>query len=316
MMQRKHAVLGGVSVLGFAILGYAALSERSEAPRKVEAALPSAAPVQALGAASAVPVGTAAPAVPARSPEQILEQTCPGEKAKDCACRKGAVLSAFEHPSDLASATDLAQRSGAECPGGELSGLAAEGLSRLGRAEEAAQAARETLTRLPRNPYAAYAEALSAYRANQHESARAAAQRAASFGRGAPADVLLGMIEYGQKNFEQAERLFQRAMDADPKSSDAVFNMAVLHQRRNNYDRARGGYLKALALNPTHHDARYNLVLLTLGAGAGDEARHHFAKLKASVGASDARVSRLADRFAAPAPVTSGSELRLKSSRP
>jgi tetratricopeptide (TPR) repeat protein len=124
------------------------------------------------------------------------------------------------------------------------------------------------------------------------------------------------MIEYGQKNFEQAERLFKRAMDADPKGSDAVFNMAVLHQRRNSYDLARQGYLKALALNPTHLDARYNLVLLTLGAGAGDEARHHYTKLTASAGASDPRVVRLADRFAVPAPVTSGSELRLKSSRP
>jgi tetratricopeptide (TPR) repeat protein len=313
MIQRKYAVLGGVSVLGFAILGYAAFSERSEAPREVATALPSAAPVQALGAASAAPVATG---LPARSPEQILEQSCPGEKAKDCSCRKDAIVSAFERQPDLASATELAKRGAAECSGGELSGLVAEGLSRLGRGEEAALEARETLARSPRNPYAAYAEALSAYRANQHERARAAAQQAASFGRGAPADVLLGMIEYGQKNFDQAERLFKRAIEADPKGSDAVFNMAVLHQRRNSYDLARQGYLKALALNPTHLDARYNLVLLTLGAGAGDEARHHYAKLTASAGASDPRVVRLADRFATPAPVTSGSELRLKSSRP
>lgn len=293
MIQKKHAALAGISVLGLAILGYAVMSDRNDAPRRIEAPLPSSAPPRAIPAASGTP---AASGVPARTPAQILEASCSGEKSKDCACRRTAVLAAFERAPDLASAVELAKQGETECAK-ELAGVVSEGLARLGQAEEAIAAARATLARDPKNPYAAYAEALSAYRANQRMQAREGAERAGSFGRGAPADVLLGMIEYEQKNFEQAERLFERARQSDPANSDAVFNLGVLHQRRNDYRLAREAYLKAIALNPAHLDARYNLAILTLGAGATSEARHHFEKLKASAGASDARVSRLAARL-------------------
>ena len=309
MMQLKHAALAGVALAGVAIFGYAIFSERSEAPaKKAEAPLPSAAPARALAAPSAAP---SAPAVPARTPEQILAESCAAGTQKDCTCRKAAVLGAFERPGELIAATELAKQSEAGCA--DLVGLVAEGLARLGRAEEATAAAREALARAPRSAYAAYAEALTSYRASQREAARAAALRAASFGRGATADVLLGMIEYDAKNFDEAERAFERAMKADPKNSDAVFNMGVLHQRRNEYRLAREAYLKALALNPTHHDARYNLAILTLGIGATSEARHHFEKLKASVGPNDPRVSRLAGRFGGTAGQVAP-ELRLRAS--
>ena len=88
-MEKKHAALAGISVLGLAILGYAVMSDRSEAPRRAEAPLPSSAPPQAAPLASTAP---AASGIPARSPEQILEASCAGDKSKDCACRKAAVL--------------------------------------------------------------------------------------------------------------------------------------------------------------------------------------------------------------------------------
>lgn len=293
MMQKKHAALAGIAVVGLGILGYAVMSDRSEARHQVAAPLPSGAPARVAPLASAVP---AASGIPARSAEQLLEASCSAEKSKDCGCRKAAVLAGFERAPDLIAAAELAKQTEAECAS-DFAGLVAEGLARLGRIDEASAAARATLTRDPKNPYAAYAEALSSYRSNQPAHARKAAERAASFGRGAPAEVLLGMIEYEQKNFDEAERLFKRAIEADPKHSDAVFNLGVLHQRRNDYRLAREAYLKALALNPTHVDARYNLAILTLGAGATSEARHHFEKLKASAGSNDARVSRLAARL-------------------
>jgi tetratricopeptide (TPR) repeat protein len=308
MMQKKHAALAGMSVLGLAILGYAVISERSEAPRQVAAPLPSVAPARALAAPSAA---ASAVAAPVRTPEQILGESCSGALAQDCTCRKAAVLGAFERVAELASATELAKQSEATCA--ELVGLVAEGLARLGRVEEATAAARDALSRAPRSAYAAYAEALALYRSNRRDAAREAAQRATSFGRGATADVLLGMIEYEAKNFDEAARMFERAMKADPKNGDAVFNMGVLHQRRNEYRLAREAYLKALALNPSYHDARYNLAILTLGVGATSEARHHFEKLKSSAGPNDPRVSRLAERFGGPAGQVAP-EMRLRTS--
>lgn len=308
MIRFKHAALGAVSLLGLAIFAYALSSERSENPPRVRGSLPSAAPARAADSPAA---SASAVAVPGRTPEQILAQSCPSGGERDCACRKRALLGAFERPVDLGAAAELARQSEGECA--ELVGSMAEALARLGRAEEATAAALEALARAPRSAYAAYAQALTLYRRNQRETAREAANRAASFGRGAAADVLLGMIEYDAKNFDEAAKLFTRAMKADPTNSDAVFNLGVLHQRRNEYRLARESYLKTLALNPAYHDARYNLAILTLGVGATSEARHHFEKLKASAGPNDPRVSRLAGRFGAAAG-SIAPELRLRSS--
>lgn len=231
----------------------------------------------------------------------------------DCACASAAALAAFEtrHPD---AALRPLEAAAPECRAAQA-GLEAEALARMGRSEEAGARASRVLATHPDDAHAQLALGLAAYRAGHFERARDAAKRSLDAGRGAAAHLLLGLVAYQTKSFDEAKQRFESSIQLAPDSPDAHFNLGVLSQRTNRYREARESYLKTLSLDAEYLDARYNLVLLTQANGAAAEATHHFRKLEAAAGRSDARVARLAPSFAAAQPSAPVRELRLGSTK-
>jgi Flp pilus assembly protein TadD len=190
-------------------------------------------------------------------------------------------------------------------------GLEAEALARNGQSEQALENASRVLAVDPKNSYATYATGLAYQKTGKQVEAHNAASEAVKLGRGATAHVLLGLLEYQNKNFDEAEDAFEKALEVDPKSVEAMFNLAVLHQRRNDYHRTREGYLKTLRIDPTHSDALYNLAIVTRSIGATGEAKHYCDKLSRLVGEDDPRVIRLRETLGPPDERKSTAEFRV-----
>jgi len=65
---------------------------------------------------------------------------------------------------------------------------------------------------------------------------------------------------------------------ADPTDAEALYDLALIADKRGDYNGARSGYLAALRYDSTLADARYNLVMLTQKRGVFEEAKHHAKK--------------------------------------
>lgn len=63
---------------------------------------------------------------------------------------------------------------------------------------------------------------------------------------------MLGVLESGAKNYQQAEILLNRAVAVDPRSADALMSLGVALNGLRRHDEARASYRKALALRPNH----------------------------------------------------------------
>ena len=77
-----------------------------------------------------------------------------------------------------------------------------------------------------------------------------------------------------QRDREQAERLYQRALDLEPRATDAYNNLGVIYARRGDHERAKEMYRAALEVNPLYVFSRSNLAnyLLDEGDVEGAEA--------------------------------------------
>lgn len=71
--------------------------------------------------------------------------------------------------------------------------------------------------------------------------------------------VRFGEIFYGINALEDAERLFRRALDADPGDIDAHNNLGVLHYGRGDLVEAERYFYAALELDPRRRESRDNL---------------------------------------------------------
>jgi len=308
-MKRQDGVLLGTLVAAtLGLLGYGLYSERNTD------ALRGSSPVRSLGATSpsALPAASAAPTARRKNltATQLLDEICGAAGAPSCDCRQRATLAAFDRRAPEA-ALDIVHASTDACRKGALSGLEAEALARNGQSEHALEQARLVLAVDPKNPYASYATGLAYQKTGKSAEAVSAAREAVKLGRGATAHVLEGLLEYQNKNFDEAEDAFEKALELDPKSAEAMFNLAVLNQRRNDYTKTREGYLKTLRIDPTHSDALYNLAILTRGIGATNEARHYFDKLRRLAGEDDPRVVRLRETLGPPDERKSAAEFRV-----
>lgn len=225
-----------------------------------------------------------------------LEQACSGDWA-GCPCLRRQVsvaldVGAGEHASRILSASE-------GCFEGPLDdGLFAEALVRTGRVAEAL--ARGSAPGQGQAASTAYVRAHAAFLSGDLEAALSLARKAQRAGRGVPALLLQVVIHFQRADFGAALRATQAMLETDPNDPDALYNLALAHQRLGHYREAREAYLALLARVPRHADARYNLGILTHSVGALPEARHNLEKLTKILGPDEPRVTRLRAVIAGP----------------
>jgi len=120
-----------------------------------------------------------------------------------------------------------------------------------------------------------FAQALALGGSGQHTAALAAAQRAVDIAGGRDARLLAAAIAIGSGELDVAAEYVEAILRSDRTDEDAVYNRALIADRRGDYNRAREGYLATLKLSPAYAAARYNVAVLTWHRGVRDEARHH-----------------------------------------
>jgi tetratricopeptide (TPR) repeat protein len=160
-----------------------------------------------------------------------------------CAAERGAQLLGACFPD---RALQLVSRAPASCATPAFLGVQAESLAALERGDEASSAAKKALQSEPNNRFARRALAIVAIQAQDYDAADAALHKLSA---------------------------------EDAKDVDSLYYLALSQRRRGKYNAAREGFLSVLRLNAQHIDARFNLVTLTAGAGADQEADHHYQEL-------------------------------------
>jgi tetratricopeptide (TPR) repeat protein len=90
--------------------------------------------------------------------------------------------------------------------------------------------------------------------------------------------VNLGTVYFNTRQWEQAERYYRAALQADPVYPLAHFDLANLYDERGERDKAREHYEAALRIAPHYADAHYNLALLYQGSNQAMKAVHHWTR--------------------------------------
>lgn len=83
----------------------------------------------------------------------------------------------------------------------------------------------------------------------------------------------------GQKKFPEAEVLYRKAIELDPKYCDAMDNLGLLLRRQNKLDEAIGWYEKSLEIMPDNTLAMQNTANAYRLQGKNDQAKAWFEKL-------------------------------------
>jgi tetratricopeptide (TPR) repeat protein len=84
-----------------------------------------------------------------------------------------------------------------------------------------------------------------------------------------------GLKALEAQKYEQAEQLFTKAAEADPKDYSAWFNLAFAQSQLNKDAEATAGYKKVLELKPGLYQAELNLGVLLLRQKRANEALAH-----------------------------------------
>lgn len=94
--------------------------------------------------------------------------------------------------------------------------------------------------------------------------------------RHAPACINLGTIQYNQRQFIQAERLYRRATLADPDYALAFFDLGNVLDELQRLPEAIEAYCTAIRLVPHYGDAHYNVALAYERTGDRRAALRHW----------------------------------------
>jgi tetratricopeptide (TPR) repeat protein len=91
-------------------------------------------------------------------------------------------------------------------------------------------------------------------------------------------DALLncGTLYYEDGNFEKATAYFQRALAAEPQNSLVHFNLGSVLEEMGEFEESRRHLRQALLLDPSSCDAHYNLAFVCDKLHAFGEAREHW----------------------------------------
>jgi tetratricopeptide (TPR) repeat protein len=92
----------------------------------------------------------------------------------------------------------------------------------------------------------------------------------------APACINLGTIQYNQRRFIDAEALYRRATEADPKYALAFFDLGNVLDELQRLPEAIEAYTTAIRLVPHYGDAHYNVALAYERVGDRRSALRHW----------------------------------------
>jgi tetratricopeptide (TPR) repeat protein len=92
----------------------------------------------------------------------------------------------------------------------------------------------------------------------------------------APACINLGTIQYNQRRFIDAEALYRRATEADPKYALAFFDLGNVLDELQRLPEAIDAYTTAIRLVPHYGDAHYNVALAYERVGDRRAALRHW----------------------------------------
>lgn len=95
-------------------------------------------------------------------------------------------------------------------------------------------------------------------------------------GNHAPACINLGTIQYNQRQFVDAERLYRRATLADPHYALAFFDLGNVLDELQRLPEAIDAYCTAIRLVPQYGDAHYNVALAYERSGDRRAALRHW----------------------------------------
>ena len=92
----------------------------------------------------------------------------------------------------------------------------------------------------------------------------------------APACINLGTIQYNQRRFIEAEKLYRRATVADPQYALAFFDLGNVLDELQRLPEAIQAYCTAILLMPKYGDAHYNVALAYERSGDRRAALRHW----------------------------------------
>jgi tetratricopeptide (TPR) repeat protein len=135
-----------------------------------------------------------------------------------------------------------------------------------GRPAEAAPEARAAAKQLPDNPTAHYVVGLIAKADNALEEATAAFERVLQLdSRDAGAKIQLGQVHLQQRRYEDALRLFQEALTAEPYNVTAAYSVAIALARAGRADEGRQAMQRFEKLRDSAYGVTYSQVYLGQG---------------------------------------------------
>ena len=90
----------------------------------------------------------------------------------------------------------------------------------------------------------------------------------------------------------EAGREFNRALELNPKNSEAMTNLAILARKSGNIGQAKTLYLRALQLNQSSPQTHYNLAMIYEEQGEFGKAVEHFKRFLSLGSGSYPEISR------------------------
>ncbi|MBF0523160.1 MAG: tetratricopeptide repeat protein [Candidatus Omnitrophica bacterium] len=90
-----------------------------------------------------------------------------------------------------------------------------------------------------------------------------------------------GVKYFQEKQYDSALESFQKALNIDPKSTDALFNMGGVYSKKGEYDKAVENFQKLVLLKPDDGGAYYALAVADYFSYKYDEAIKNYDKSQA-----------------------------------